>query len=87
MNVLQGKHVMLPELGEGISKATVAFWHFREGDRVNAEDDIVELVTDKATFNVSSGFPGTLRQILVPVGQEANIGQPLAVIEPLSIQP
>ena len=72
--------VVLPELGEGIEKATVAFWHRKEGDQVQADDDIVELVTDKATFNVTAGSSGTLKNILVKEGQDAKIGEPLAVI-------
>ena len=74
--------VVLPELGEGIEKATVALWHNKEGDQVQADDDIVELVTDKATFNVTAGSSGTLKNILVKEGQEAKIGEALAVIAP-----
>jgi len=73
--------VILPELGEGITKATVACWHNKAGDRVNEGDDLVELVTDKATFNVSAETSGTLTEILVPEGKEAAIGATLGVIE------
>lgn len=72
----------LPELGEGIKKATVAFWHFKAGDRVTEGDDVVELVTDKATFNVAAEMSGTLKQIVVPQGQDAAIGAALALIDP-----
>ena len=73
--------VFVPELGEGIEKAVVACWHYKVGDTVKADDDIVELVTDKATFNVSAGKNGVLKEILVPEGKEAQIGQALALIE------
>lgn len=73
--------VVLPELGEGIAAATVACWHYKVGDRVNEGDDIVELVTDKATFNVSSAKSGTIKEILVREGQEAKIGETLSIIE------
>ena len=73
--------VILPELGEGIEKAMVAFWHCKVGDPIKKDDELVELVTDKASFNVSADFEGTVKEILVPEGEEANIGQPLAVIE------
>ena len=73
--------VTLPELGEGITKATVACWHVKQGDRIQEGDDLVELVTDKATFNVSAEKNGTLKEILVAEGQEAAIGAALAVIE------
>ncbi len=73
--------VIVPELGEGIAKVTVACWHGKPGDRVQEGDDLVELATDKATFNISAETSGILKQILVPAGQEAAIGATLALIE------
>lgn len=73
--------VVVPELGEGITKAMVAFWHFKLGDKVKADEDLVELVTDKATFNVPAGKAGILKQLLVEEGQEAAVGQAIAIIE------
>ncbi|MDD5166176.1 MAG: biotin/lipoyl-binding protein [Candidatus Omnitrophica bacterium] len=73
--------VILPELGEGIEKATVSYWYFKVGDKVNEKDDLVELTTDKATFNLPSPCPGTIMEILVPEGDSINIGQVIAVIE------
>ncbi len=73
--------VILPELGEGITKATVACWHTKPGDRVQEGDDLVELVTDKATFNVPADKSGVLKEILVAEGKEASVGAILAVIE------
>ena len=72
--------VTLPELGEGIEKATVACWHYKVGDRVTQDDDVVEVVTDKAVFNVVAGAYGILRGILVRDGQEVKIGEALAEI-------
>ncbi|MBI5415224.1 MAG: hypothetical protein HZA29_00245 [Candidatus Omnitrophica bacterium] len=74
--------VILPELGEGIEKATVACWHFKEGDLVSLDDDIVEVVTDKATFSVSAGASGTLTKILAQDGREVSVGETLGEIEP-----
>ncbi len=73
--------VILPHLGEGIEKATVAFWHCKLGDQVDKDSELVELVTDKASFNVTSDFSGVVKEILVSEGNEALIGQVLAVIE------
>ena len=44
-------------------------------------DDIVELVTDKATFNMPAPISGTLKEILVSEGDNANVGQVIARIE------
>ena len=74
-------NVLVPELGEGIVKVTVACWLTKLGQRVNAGDDIVELVTDKAVFNVAADKSGIIKEILVPEGNEALIGATLALIE------
>jgi len=71
----------IPELGEGIKKATVAFWHFQEGDAVTGDDDIVELVTDKASFNIPANASGRLKKILFPIHQEVKIGEVIAIID------
>lgn len=73
--------VVLPELGEGIDKATVSYWYFKEGDRVNEKDDLVELTTDKATFNFPSPCSGILTEIFFHEGDTVNAGEVLAVIE------
>ena len=74
------QNVLLPELGEGITQATVACWHVKEGQKVLVDDDIVELVTDKATFCVGAPQTGKIEKILVAQGQSARIGQELATI-------
>jgi pyruvate/2-oxoglutarate dehydrogenase complex dihydrolipoamide acyltransferase (E2) component len=73
--------VILPELGEGITKATVSYWYYKIGDKVNEKDDLVELVTDKATFNLPSPCSGTLTEIIFSEGNAVNTGEVLGVIE------
>ncbi|PIQ89592.1 MAG: hypothetical protein COV72_02315 [Candidatus Omnitrophica bacterium CG11_big_fil_rev_8_21_14_0_20_42_13] len=71
----------LPELGEGVEKATVSYWLFDEGSEVKEGEDIVEMVTDKATFNVPSTCSGVIKQILTREGQVVSVGQAMANIE------
>jgi len=73
--------VVLPELGEGIDKATVTFWFFKEGEKVSEKDDLVELSTDKATFNLPSPCSGTVSEILIHEGDVVNVGEVLGVID------
>ena len=73
--------VVLPELGENITKATVSYWFFQIGQKVEEKQDLVELTTDKATFNLPSPSTGTLKQILIQEGDVANVGDVLADIE------
>jgi len=73
--------VKLPELGDGIEKAIVACINSQVGDQVNCDDDLLEVVTDKATFNISSDTAGIVRKVLVKANDEVAIGQPLMIIE------
>ena len=75
------KEIKLPELGEGIEEAVVSFWHFSEGDNVNKDDDLVELATDKATFNVPSSASGVIKKIHRLEGVTVKVGDVLAELE------
>lgn len=73
--------VVLPELGEGIEKATLSYWYFKVGDQVREKDDLVELATDKATFNLPSPCSGVISEILFQEGDTVGVGQVLAIIK------
>lgn len=73
--------VLLPQLGEGIEKAAISYWYFKEGDKVNEKDDLVELTTDKSTFNLPSPCSGRVLEVVRHEGDTVNIGEILAVIE------
>jgi pyruvate/2-oxoglutarate dehydrogenase complex dihydrolipoamide acyltransferase (E2) component len=74
--------IVLPALGEGIEKATVVTWLVQVGDCLKKDDEILELVTDKASFNVTSDRAGIVKKILVAAGHEVRIGEPLVLIQP-----
>ncbi|MFA5063216.1 MAG: lipoyl domain-containing protein [Candidatus Omnitrophota bacterium] len=73
--------IVLPELGEGIDKATVSYWYFKVGEKVGEKDDLVELATDKSTFNLPSPCSGMLSEIMVPEGMPVKVGEVLGIIE------
>ncbi len=74
-------NVILPELGERIEKATVSYWYFKAGDKVNEKDDLVELATDKSTFNLPAPCSGTLTKVFFSEGDTVMVGQTLGVLE------
>ena len=74
-------NIVLPELGEGITKAVVSYWYFQAGQAVKKGEDLVEFTTDKATFNLPSPASGKLTEILAPEGQNVNVGQAIGGIE------
>ena len=75
------KEVTLPELGEGIESANITYWYFKQGDAVKENDDLVELATEKAAFNLPSPCSGKLAQILLNEGDAVKVGDILAIID------
>lgn len=75
------REVVLPELAKGVDKAVVSFWHFQIGEDVSEGNDLVEMMTDKATFNVPVPVSGKLINILAEEGQEVKVGAVIATIE------
>ncbi|NQT85204.1 biotin/lipoyl-binding protein [bacterium] len=72
----------LPELGDDAgNEATVSFWYYEEGEKVAKDEDIVELVTDKATFNAPSPAAGSIVAIRATDGAKVSVGDVLAIIE------
>lgn len=74
-------NVVLPPLAEGVNKAGVSYWHHSVGDTVKEGEDLVELVTDKATFNMPAPASGILKEVLASEGDEVKVGGILARIE------
>ena len=72
--------IILPELGEGITKATVACWHAKVGQQVAAGEEVCEVVTDKATFSVEAPAAGILQIITVAAGKDGTVGGVLGVL-------
>ena len=74
--------VKLPKMSEeGEIIATVSFWYANPGDEVKKDEDIVELLTDKAAFNISATADGVLKEVKVNEGDKCKAGDVLAVIE------
>ena len=72
--------IVVPVLGESITEATVAKWLKSEGDRVNADEAIVELETDKVNVEVPAPSSGVIEKIAIKEGQTVNVGTLLGTI-------
>ena len=72
--------ILVPVLGESVTEATVAKWLKNEGDKVNADEAIVELETDKVNVEVPAPSNGTLEKISVKEGQTVNVGSLLGTM-------
>jgi 2-oxoglutarate dehydrogenase E2 component (dihydrolipoamide succinyltransferase) len=74
--------VVLPALGESVVEGTVAEWLVKEGDRVERDQPLVEVTTDKVDAEVPSPAAGVVERIVVAVGETVPVGAELARLEP-----
>lgn len=72
--------MMMPSMGESIFECTVLKWLVKEGDRVEIDDMILEVATDKIDTEIGSSFAGTIQKFLVQEGEQAFIGKPICLI-------
>jgi len=73
--------VKVPQLPESVSDATLVTWHKAVGDRVNRDENLVDLETDKVMLEVPSPASGVLKEIRIEDGATVTGGETLAVIE------
>lgn len=71
----------LPDLGEGVDRADVAQINVSEGDQIHADQNVMELETEKAVADLPCPHAGTVSQVHVSVGDTVNVGQTLLTIE------
>jgi pyruvate dehydrogenase E2 component (dihydrolipoamide acetyltransferase) len=73
--------VKMPELGESITEGTITRWLKQEGDRIEVDEPLFEISTDKVDTEVPSPVAGVLKSIKVQVDETVEVGTELAEIE------
>ena len=71
----------LPDIGEGIAEAEIVAWHVKIGDIIGEDQQIADMMTDKATVEMESPVAGKVIELAGEVGDQIPIGSVLAVIE------
>ena len=71
----------LPDIGEGIAEAEIVAWHVKVGDSIAEDQQIADMMTDKATVEMESPVAGKVIELAGEVGDQISIGSVLAVIE------
>src|SRR5258708_355786 len=71
----------LPELGAGVYEAELVSWLIKPGDAVKRGQNLMEVMTDKATMEVPSPFAGTIGELRAEQGQVLKIGQVVLTYE------
>ena len=72
--------LIVPTLGESITEATVSKWLKNKGEKVSADEPVVELETDKVNVEVPAPSDGVLEQISAKEGETVNVGALLGEI-------
>jgi 2-oxoglutarate dehydrogenase E2 component (dihydrolipoamide succinyltransferase) len=72
--------VTMPQLGESVTEGTVTRWLKREGDRVEADEPLLEVATDKVDTEIPAPASGVLSRIVVAENETIPVGDELAVI-------
>ncbi len=73
--------VPMPQMGESIAEGTVSVWLKKVGDRVERDEPIMEISTDKVDAEIPSPAAGTLVEVVVVEGQTVEVGTVVAYIE------
>ncbi|HEX8379128.1 MAG TPA: dihydrolipoamide acetyltransferase family protein [Allosphingosinicella sp.] len=71
----------LPDIGEGIAEAEIVAWHIKVGDSVREDQQLADMMTDKATVEMESPVAGKVMELAGEVGDQIPIGSVLVVIE------
>ena len=73
--------VTMPQMGESVVEGTVTKWLVKEGDRVQEDQPLCEISTDKVDTEIPSPGTGVIAKLIAAEGETLPIGAPLAVIE------
>src|ERR1051326_4722665 len=73
--------VSMPQLGESVTEGTVTRWLKKEGERVEVDEPLLEVSTDKVDTEIPSPASGILRGISVDEDETVAVGAQLAVID------
>jgi 2-oxoglutarate dehydrogenase E2 component (dihydrolipoamide succinyltransferase) len=72
--------ILMPKMGESVFEATITKWLKKEGDKVEMDESIVEIATDKVDSEIPSHIQGTLVKYLINEGDIVQVGKPVAII-------
>src|SRR5438477_5174185 len=79
--------VKMPQLGESVSEGTIGRWLKQPGERVERDEPLVEIQTDKVNAEVPSPVAGILQQILLSEGTTAAVKTDMAIIGDEQVAP
>ena len=72
--------IVMPQMGESVMEGEIIEWAKKVGDKVEVDETLLEIATDKVDTEVPSPESGTLVEILVEAGETVEVGQPIAIV-------
>ncbi len=72
--------IVMPQLGESVAEGVIGKWLKQEGDQIEKDEPIVEVITDKVNAEIPSPVAGTLTKLMQPEGATVTVGEPIAEI-------
>ncbi len=72
--------LIMPKMGESIMEATILTWLKNPGDKIEADESVLEVATDKVDTEVPSTHGGILKEILAKEGEVVKVGKAIAII-------
>src|ERR1700709_2589924 len=74
--------LIMPKMGESITEATILTWLKKPGDKIEQDESVLEVATDKVDTEVPSTHAGILLEILAKEGDVVKVGKAIAIISP-----
>lgn len=74
-------HFHLPDVGEGVAEAEIIVWHVKPGERISEDQNLVDVMTDKATVEMTSPVDGVVLAVHGEVGAMMPVGSVLVELE------
>jgi 2-oxoglutarate dehydrogenase E2 component (dihydrolipoamide succinyltransferase) len=72
--------LIMPKMGESIMEATILRWLKKPGDKIEQDESVLEVATDKVDTEVPTTHAGVLKEILAREGEVVKVGKPIAIL-------
>ncbi len=72
--------ILMPKMGESVEEATITKWFVSVGDKIEEDDVLLEIATDKVDSEIPSPVAGTVKEILYETDALVAVGKPVAII-------
>lgn len=73
--------VVMPQMGESITTGTITKWSKNVGDKIEIDEILLEISTDKVESEIPSPVEGIIAELIYPEGETIDVGKPIAIIE------